>query len=64
MNEQKEPPVQSSRSRRLQQGTGTVEWVMLITVALVVLTAIYQFAQWAMSSTADTVQKVEGKKKK
>ena len=49
----------SRRARRLR-GTGTVEWVMLITVALVVLTAIYYFAQWAMSQTASSVKKVEG----
>lgn len=45
---------------RRQRGTGTVEWVMLITVALVVLTAIYYFAQWAMSQTESSVKKVEG----
>lgn len=48
------------RSARRLRGTGTVEWVMLITVALVVLTAIYYFAQWAMSQTSSSVKKVEG----
>ena len=38
----------------------TVEWMMLITVALVVLVAIYYVARWAISSTEDAAKKVEG----
>ena len=41
----------------------TVEWLLLITVSLVILGVIYQFAQWAITSTSDTVKKIEGENK-
>ncbi|GHV18927.1 hypothetical protein AGMMS49959_02160 [Planctomycetales bacterium] len=41
--------------------TVTVEWMMVIIVALIVLGVIYKLAMWAMNSTADTVSSIEGK---
>ncbi|MHC4887667.1 MAG: hypothetical protein ACYTGH_21520 [Planctomycetota bacterium] len=48
------------RLHRDEKGTGTVEWMLLITVALVVLVAIYYFVQWAMEGTAEAAKSVEG----
>jgi hypothetical protein len=51
-------------ARRLHRDEGatvTTEWMMVIIVALIVLTAIYYLSSWAMQSTKDTVDKVEGK---
>ncbi len=41
----------------------TVEWIMLIAVALVLLGAIYQFSTWAINQTGDAVKIIEGEKK-
>ena len=43
-----------------EQATGTIEWVMLIIVALIVLAVIYYFVQWAIQGTADAAAEVEG----
>ena len=43
-----------------EDATGTVEWMMLITVALTVLVAIYYVVRWAMQNTSDAVKSVEG----
>ncbi|MDR0868620.1 MAG: hypothetical protein LBP75_09170 [Planctomycetota bacterium] len=40
--------------------TVTVEWMMVITVALLVLGALYHLAIWAMNSTAETVKDIQG----
>ncbi len=40
----------------------TVEWMLLITVALVLLGVIYQFSTWAIKQTSDAVKTIEGDK--
>ena len=42
-----------------ETGPGTVEWMLLVTVALVVLVAIYYVAQWAITQTGEAARKVE-----
>ena len=42
-----------------ETGPGTVEWMLLVTVALVVLVAIYYVAQWAITQTGDAAKQVE-----
>ena len=37
----------------------TVEWLLLISVSLLILGVIYQFAEWAITSTSDAVKQVE-----
>ncbi len=41
----------------------TVEWIMLIAVAMVLLGVIYQFSTWAINQTSDAVKIIEGEKK-
>lgn len=41
----------------------TVEWIMLIAVAMVLLGVIYQFSTWAINQTSDAVKVIEGEKK-
>lgn len=42
-----------------ETGPGTVEWMLLVTVALVVLVAIYYVAQWAINQTGEAAKAVE-----
>ena len=42
-----------------ETGPGTVEWMLLVTVALIILVAIYYVAQWAITQTGDAAKKVE-----
>ena len=54
-------------ARRLHRDEGatvTVEWMMVFTVALTVLIAIYYLARWAMKSTSDQVTEITKDKKK
>ena len=39
-----------------------VEWMMLITVALLVMSAVYYISRWAIKSTGEAVQKVKDAK--
>ncbi|MHC4871442.1 MAG: hypothetical protein ACYTFY_06330 [Planctomycetota bacterium] len=48
------------RLHRDENATGTVEWMMLITVALTVLVVIYYFVRWAMEGTKEAAEAVEG----
>lgn len=53
-------------ARRLHRDEGatvTVEWMMVFTVALTVLVAIYYLARWAMRSTANQVEEITKDKK-
>lgn len=43
-----------------EDATGTIEWMLLIVVALVVLAVIYYFVRWAIKGTADAAKAVEG----
>jgi Flp pilus assembly pilin Flp len=42
-----------ARLHKDESGPNTVEWVLLIIVALVVLIGIYLFVQWAFGSLSD-----------
>ena len=42
----------------------TVEWMMVFTVALTVLVAIYYLARWAMRNTEQQVEEITKDKKK
>ena len=54
-------------ARRLHRDEGatvTVEWMMVFTVALTVLVAIWYLARWAMQSTEKQVEEITKDKKK
>lgn len=54
-------------ARRLHRDEGatvTVEWMMVFSVALTVLVAIYYLARWAMRSTEQQVEEITKDKKK
>lgn len=38
----------------------TVEWVLLIIVALIIMAAIYMFVSWAIEQLGDATEGVEG----
>lgn len=42
-----------------ETGPNTVEWVLLVIVALLVLLAIFLMAQWAIDKFTDKQKKVE-----
>ena len=49
-----------------ETGPNTVEWVLLVIVALIIMTAIYFIAQWVLgggASEADAVDEQRGKAK-
>lgn len=48
------------RLHRDEKATGTIEWMLLIVVALVVLAVIYYFVRWAIQGTSNAAQSVEG----
>ena len=57
------------RTRRLfkelhedESGPNTVEWILLVIVALLVLVAIFYMAQWAIDKFNEKKGKVEGNK--
>lgn len=49
----------ATRLHEDESGPNTVEWVLLIIVALVVLIGIYAFIQWAFGEVSDKAQDYE-----
>lgn len=45
-----------------ESGPNTVEWILLVIVALLVLIAIFYMAQWAIDKFNEKKDKVEGNK--
>ncbi len=48
------------RLHKDETGPNTVEWILLIIVALIVLLAIYVFANWVIGRFQTAKQQVEG----
>ncbi|GHS90907.1 hypothetical protein FACS1894139_05110 [Planctomycetales bacterium] len=42
-----------------ESAPGTVEWVLLVIVALIVMVAIYYIAQWVLGGGAQEAQEVD-----
>ena len=49
----------ASRLHEDESGPNTVEWVLLIIVALVILIGIYAFVQWAFEEVNSKTQEYE-----
>ena len=47
-----------ARLHRSEDGPNTVEWVLLVIVALIVLVGIYFVAQWALGGLKKNAEKV------
>ena len=47
------------RLHRDESGPNTVEWILLIIIALVLIVAIWAFAKWAMNAFTQKAQKVK-----
>lgn len=45
-----------------ESGPGTVEWVMMVIVALIIMAVIYFIAQWVMEGGAKEASVVEGQR--
>ena len=50
----------AARLHKDESGPNTVEWVLLIIVALVILIAIYLFVQWAFTELGEKKDDYEG----
>ncbi|MFT5289091.1 MAG: Flp pilus assembly pilin Flp [Planctomycetota bacterium] len=50
----------AARLHKDESGPNTVEWVLLIIVALVVLIGIYLFVQWAFDKLGEKKDDFEG----
>ncbi len=48
------------RLHKDESGPNTVEWILLIIVALVVLVGIYLFVQWAFGNLKEKQEEFEG----
>jgi Flp pilus assembly pilin Flp len=48
----------ATRLHRDESGPNTVEWILLIVVALILLIAIFWFAKWAYNTFIDKAEKV------
>lgn len=46
-----------------ESGPGTVEWVMMVIVALIIMAVIYFIAQWVMEGGTKEAKVVEGQRK-
>jgi uncharacterized protein (UPF0333 family) len=46
--------------RRQERATVSVEWVLVLIVALVVLAGIYYISGWAMDDTKSTIKVITG----
>lgn len=44
-----------------ERATVSVEWMLVISVALIVLAGVYYVCSWAVDSTSDAIDKVTSK---